>query len=176
MATTGHMKGTLDTTGTRDMRYSRNLLIRKGRDGGGRRRNGIHLAQGLPGARRRAPRRPRRAAAVSEDAMITTRIRRSFAVLTLSAFVFTGAPAAYAHDPKPGFNVFSAEQEVQLGRQAAAEAERQVPVLNDRSVTNYVNSIVNRLESVAPFRDYPYQARVVNSSDINAFALPGGFV
>jgi beta-barrel assembly-enhancing protease len=108
--------------------------------------------------------------------MITTRIRRSFAVLTLSAFVFTGAPAAYAHDPKPGFNVFSAEQEVQLGRQAAAEAERQVPVLNDRSVTNYVNSIVNRLEGVAPFRDYPYQGRVVNSSDINAFALPGGFI
>jgi predicted Zn-dependent protease len=108
--------------------------------------------------------------------MISTRIRRRFAVLTLSALVFTAAPAAYAHDPKPGFNVFSADQEVQLGRQAAADAERQVPILNDRSVNNYVNSIVNRLERVAPFRDYPYQARVVNSSDINAFALPGGFI
>ena len=108
--------------------------------------------------------------------MISTRIRRRFAVLTLSALVFTATPAAYAHDAKPGFNVFSAEQEVQLGRQAAQDAERQVPILNDRSVHNYVNSIVNRLERVAPFRDYPYQARVVNSSDINAFALPGGFV
>jgi predicted Zn-dependent protease len=108
--------------------------------------------------------------------MILDRIRRRFAVLTLSALVFTAAPAAYAHDPKPGFNVFSASQEVQLGRQAAQDAERQLPMLNDRSVNNYVNSIVNRLERVAPFRDYPYQARVVNSSDINAFALPGGFI
>jgi predicted Zn-dependent protease len=94
----------------------------------------------------------------------------------LSALAFTAAPAAWAHDPKPGFNVFSADQEVQLGRQAASDAERQLPMLNDRSVNNYVNDIVNRLERVAPFRDYPYQARVVNSSDINAFALPGGFI
>jgi predicted Zn-dependent protease len=110
------------------------------------------------------------------DAMISTRQRRGLAVLVLSAFAMTAAPVAWAHDPKPGFNVFSADQEVQLGQQAAADAERQLPVLNDRSVNNYVNNIVNRLERVAPFRDYPYQARVVNSSDVNAFALPGGFL
>jgi beta-barrel assembly-enhancing protease len=110
--------------------------------------------------------------------MIHNHRRRGLAALVLSAFAFTftAAPAAYAHDPKPGFNVFSADQEVQLGQQAAADAERQVPMLNDRSVTSYVNSIVSRLARVAPHRDYPYQAKVVNSSDINAFALPGGFV
>jgi len=110
--------------------------------------------------------------------MIHDRHRRGLAVLTLSAsaFAFTAAPAAYAHDPKPGFNVFSADQEVQLGQQAAADAERQLPMLNDRSVTSYVNNIVGRLARVAPHRDYPYQAKVVNSSDINAFALPGGFI
>jgi predicted Zn-dependent protease len=108
--------------------------------------------------------------------MIHDRHRRGLAVLALSAFAFAAAPAAYAHDPKPGFNVFSADQEVQLGQQAAADAERQLPMLNDRSVTGYVNGIVGRLARVAPHRDYPYQARVVNSSDINAFALPGGFI
>ncbi len=110
--------------------------------------------------------------------MIHNHRRRGLAALVLSAFAFTftAAPAAYAHDPKPGFNVFSADQEVQLGQQAAADAERQLPMLNDRSVTSYVNSIVSRLARVAPHRDYPYQAKVVNSSDINAFALPGGFV
>src|SRR5688572_8207243 len=104
--------------------------------------------------------------------------RRGLAAFVLSAFAFTftAAPAAYAHDPKPGLNVFSADQEVQLGQQAAADAERQLPMLNDRSVTSYVNTIVSRLARVAPHRDYPYQAKVVNSSDINAFALPGGFV
>ena len=40
---------------------------------------------------------------------------------------------------KPGFNVFSAEQDVEIGRQSAAEAERQLPLLNDRSVDGYVN-------------------------------------
>src|SRR5688572_14847827 len=104
------------------------------------------------------------------------RYRRGAAVVVLSVFAFMAAPAAYAHNPKPGFNVFSAEQEVQLGQQAATDAERQLPMLNDRSVTNYVNTIVRRLAQVAPHRDYPYQARVVNSSDINAFALPGGFI
>jgi predicted Zn-dependent protease len=108
--------------------------------------------------------------------MIHNRNRRGLVVLTLSAFTFTAAPAAYAHDPKPGFNVFSADQEVQLGQQAAADAERQLPMLNDRSVTGYVNTIVRRLASAAPHRDYPYQAKVVNSADINAFALPGGFI
>jgi predicted Zn-dependent protease len=110
--------------------------------------------------------------------MTHNRRRRGLAAFVLSAFAvtFTAAPAAYAHDPKPGFNVFSADQEVQLGQQAAADAERQLPMLNDRSVTSYVNGIVRRLANVAPHRDYPYQAKVVNSSDINAFALPGGFI
>ena len=108
--------------------------------------------------------------------MMHNRHRRGAAVVVLSVFAFMAAPAAYAHNPKPGFNVFSAEQEVQLGQQAAADAERQLPMLNDRSVTSYVNTIVRRLAQVAPHRDYPYQARVVNSSDINAFALPGGFI
>ena len=107
--------------------------------------------------------------------MTHNRRRRSVAVLVLSVFAFT-APAAYAHNPKPGFNVFSADQEVELGRRAAADAERQLPMLNDRSVNSYVNTIVRRLAKVAPYRDYPYQARVVNSADVNAFALPGGFL
>ena len=34
---------------------------------------------------------------------------------------------------KPGFNVFSAEQDVEIGRQSAVEAERQLPLLNDRN-------------------------------------------
>ena len=108
--------------------------------------------------------------------MMHNRHRRGAAVVVLSVFTFMAAPAAYAHNPKPGFNVFSAEQEVQLGQQAATDAERQLPMLNDRSVTSYVNTIVRRLAQVAPYRDYPYQARVVNSSDINAFALPGGLI
>lgn len=75
---------------------------------------------------------------------------------------------------KTGFNLFSAEQDVEIGRQSAAEAERQFPVINDRQVEEYVNRIGRTLAQNAGGPNFPYQFRVVNASDINAFALPGG--
>jgi hypothetical protein len=75
---------------------------------------------------------------------------------------------------KPGFNVFSTEQDVEIGRQSASEAERQLPLLNDRNTQAYVESVFARLVPFAPGAKFPYQVRVVNARDINAFALPGG--
>jgi beta-barrel assembly-enhancing protease len=75
---------------------------------------------------------------------------------------------------KSGFNLFSVEQDVEIGRQSAIEAERQLPMLDNRSIEAYVNAIGERLARVAPGADYPYQFKIVNASDINAFALPGG--
>ena len=77
---------------------------------------------------------------------------------------------------KPGFNVFSAEQDVEIGRQSAVEAERQLPLLSDRNTQSYVESVFSRLAAQAPGTKFPYQIRVINARDINAFALPGGFV
>ena len=77
---------------------------------------------------------------------------------------------------KPGFNLFSEQQDVEIGRQSAAEAERQLPLLNDRRVEGYATEIIRRLAAAAPGAKYPYQIRVVNASDINAFSLPGGFM
>jgi peptidase M48-like protein len=77
---------------------------------------------------------------------------------------------------KPGFNIFSEQQDVEIGRQSAAEAERQLPMLNDRRVDGYVGEIIRRLAAGAPGSKFPYQIRVVNASDINAFTLPGGFM
>jgi Zn-dependent protease with chaperone function len=73
-----------------------------------------------------------------------------------------------------GFNLFSTSQDVEIGKQSAAEAEKQLPILNDVRTTRYLNSIVARLAAVAPGAKYPYQIKLVNSADINAFALPGG--
>lgn len=77
---------------------------------------------------------------------------------------------------KPGFNIFSEQQDVEIGRQSAAEAERQLPMLNDRRVDGYVEDIIRRLAAAAPGPKFPYQIQVVNASDINAFTLPGGFM
>jgi predicted Zn-dependent protease len=101
--------------------------------------------------------------------MLHTSFSRGAAAAVLAAGLATAAPAS-------AINLFSESQEIQLGRQAASQAERQLPMLNDGQVQNYVNSIVRRLSSAAPGPRFPYQARVVNAADINAFALPGGYL
>jgi len=77
---------------------------------------------------------------------------------------------------KPGFNIFSPEQDVEIGKQSAVEVERQFPVLRDSETQNYVSRIGERLAAVASGPKFPYQFKVVNVADINAFALPGGFM
>src|SRR5438067_5639600 len=77
---------------------------------------------------------------------------------------------------KPGFNLFSPQQDVEIGQQSAAAAQQQLPLLNDSQVNAYVNNIGQRLAANAGGPQFQYQFRVVNSSDINAFALPGGFI
>ena len=76
----------------------------------------------------------------------------------------------------PGWNMFSPQQDVEIGAQSATEAERQLPILSDREVEAYVNSIGQRLAANAGGPQFQYRFRVVNASDINAFALPGGYI
>lgn len=73
-----------------------------------------------------------------------------------------------------GFNLFSIQQDVDLGRQSAVEVEKQVPVLNDARVNSYLTRIISRLSAQAPGTKFPYTIKAVNSTEINAFALPGG--
>jgi beta-barrel assembly-enhancing protease len=75
-------------------------------------------------------------------------------------------------------NKYSIQDDIQLGQQAAAEAERQLPMLNDQQIDDYVNRVGQRLvASIPPQFQHPefrYTFRVVNQKDINAFSLPGG--
>ena len=98
------------------------------------------------------------------------------AVGFLVAAILTGDPTVAQTRIKPGFNLFSVEQDIEIGRQSAAEAERQLPILNSPAVEAYVNAIGKRLAAAAPGAKYPYQFKLVNASDINAFALPGGYM
>ena len=77
---------------------------------------------------------------------------------------------------KPGWNMFSPEQDVEIGRSTAAAAERQLPMLNDARVDAYLNRLGRRLAEKAPGERYSYQFKAVNEKTINAFALPGGFL
>src|SRR5688572_31140402 len=73
-----------------------------------------------------------------------------------------------------GFNLFTVQQDVDLGRQSAAKVEKQVPLLNDTRTNTYLTRIVSRLAAQAPGTKYPYTIKAVNANEINAFALPGG--
>src|SRR6185503_10193190 len=75
---------------------------------------------------------------------------------------------------QPGFNLFSVSQDVEIGKQSAVEAEKQLRLLNDANTNRYLNRIVTRLAAYAPGAKYPYQIKAVNAAEVNAFALPGG--
>jgi len=76
-------------------------------------------------------------------------------------------------------NPYSVDKDVQLGRQAAQQAERQMPLLNDSATQSYVERVGRRLAEAIPAEfqhpEFHYTYKVVDVSDVNAFALPGGF-
>lgn len=101
-------------------------------------------------------------------------------VLTIVGLIVAVALTTYAADNrtklKPGWNLFSPQQDIEMGRESAKEAERQLQILNDRQATTYVDSLGKQLAAHAPGEKYPYQFKIVNDTAINAFALPGGFI
>jgi len=79
---------------------------------------------------------------------------------------------------KPGFNLFSSQQDVQLGKESAEEVDKAYPLLTDPQVLRYINDLGRWLASLAPNNnsEYVWSFKVINSSEINAFALPGGYI
>src|SRR2546425_6671491 len=75
---------------------------------------------------------------------------------------------------KGSLNFFSLEKEIQMGRQLAAEIERQVKLVEDPTINEYVNRVGQNLVRNSDAK-VPFTIKVVESDEINAFALPGGF-
>jgi Zn-dependent protease with chaperone function len=77
---------------------------------------------------------------------------------------------------KPGFNLFSVEQDVQMGRQSAEQVLREERIIEDPRLVNYVRQLGAKLASKAAGERFNYQFWVVGTKEINAFALPGGYL
>ncbi|TMQ71888.1 MAG: hypothetical protein E6K80_04215 [Candidatus Eisenbacteria bacterium] len=90
--------------------------------------------------------------------------------------LLVACPAAAQTVVQPGFNVFTVDQDVEIGRQSALQVEKQIPTLSDPAIQSYVASLGARLAARAPGPRFAYHFKVVNLSDVNAFALPGGYV
>ncbi len=72
-------------------------------------------------------------------------------------------------------NLSSVESDVRLGKQAAAEVERDVQLINDPVITEYVNRIGQNIVKNSDATQFTFSFKVVDSDEVNAFALPGGF-
>jgi predicted Zn-dependent protease len=96
--------------------------------------------------------------------------------LAALVMVLAGVASADRTPLSPGWNMFSPEQDIQLGRDVSRQVTQQLRMLNDPRVDNYLNHLGEKLSTHAPGYNYPYQYKCVNDSAINAFALPGGFV
>jgi beta-barrel assembly-enhancing protease len=92
------------------------------------------------------------------------------------AYLLLAALAIAQTRVNPGFNLFTADQDVQIGKQSAAEVEKEIPMLNHETASRYVARLGARLAAHAPGATYPYQFKIANLADVNAFALPGGFI
>ena len=79
---------------------------------------------------------------------------------------------------KPPKNKYTPKQDVELGREAAAEVRKQYPLIKDERIARYLGTLGDRLVAAAPTElkesVYEYSFTPVNLKEINAFALPGG--
>ncbi len=115
---------------------------------------------------------------------MTKSIYRSSQILTawLLAVCIFAMPVATLAQTRISYhsNRYSPSDDVKAGQQAAAEVERQMPILRDQVATDYLRSIGERLVAAIPQEfqhpEFRYQFKIVDVRDINAFALPGGYM
>src|SRR6187402_3078760 len=107
---------------------------------------------------------------------MTTRTRLSIAAAIAAVLLSVSVSALTRIEPRK--NSLKPSQDVQLGRQAAAQVRHQLPQLNDGPTDALVERIGHRLVAAVPPRfaqpAFRYSFDVVNLREINAFALPGG--
>ena len=111
--------------------------------------------------------------------MKKTNLSKNFAALAIMWTLLIAPFAAFGQTrismPR---NKYKVQDDVKAGRDAAAQVERQMPILNDAGATRYVQQVGARLVRAIPSQfqqpAFNYTFKIVNARDINAFALPGG--
>ena len=112
---------------------------------------------------------------------------RSLALLTvLATLSWSGFAQDSTKNPKDdpdaignrkvgqGVNFYSLDKEIALGRQLAQEVERQAKVITDPVIAEYVNRVGQNIVRNSDAK-VPFTIKVLDSEEVNAFALPGGF-
>jgi predicted Zn-dependent protease len=92
----------------------------------------------------------------------------------LSAFAFTGC--ASMRRGTQSWVVLPTSMEVGVGQGVAEQITRQYPVYNHAEVSRYIGSLGEKIVSVCDRKDVSYHFTVLDSSVVNAFAAPGGYI
>jgi beta-barrel assembly-enhancing protease len=105
--------------------------------------------------------------------------RRQVWLSTVALFLFTAMVVAQGTKITPPKNGYKPADDVKLGKEAAAEISKQLPLLpENQNADSYVERVGAVLAAAIPpefqHSEFRYEFSVVNASDINAFALPGG--
>jgi predicted Zn-dependent protease len=98
-------------------------------------------------------------------------LRTGVALALLVAGCATTGPGG-----KRSFIFISTEQEVNLGRQMVSQVEQGEKVLADAVLTDYVSEVGAKVVAVSDRKELPFRFRIIEKKDVNAFALPGGYV
>jgi len=110
----------------------------------------------------------------------------AFALSAVTALALLSPQAGFAEDKKKnpdeignrdvgrGINIYSLEKEIGLGKGLAQEVERQAKLIDDPVISEYVNRIGQNLVRNSDAK-VPFTIKVIDSDEVNAFALPGGF-
>jgi Zn-dependent protease with chaperone function len=106
--------------------------------------------------------------------------RRVLVGVCMASLCLLIAPCIWAQRTqfKAGWNGYSPQEDIQLGKQVAVDAEKQLPSCNDPKVDAYLAELGKKLSAKLPTGgvEYPFEFHCVNDRAINAFALPGGYV
>ncbi|MCL6545667.1 MAG: M48 family metalloprotease [Bryobacteraceae bacterium] len=104
---------------------------------------------------------------------------RALALVCVAGVLAGGLAAQNLAPAKPvgsGFNFFSERDEKALGRRYAEELNKKLHLVSEPQVRGYVERIGRRLEQASPRPGVACEYQVVNTREVNAFAVPGGFI
>lgn len=89
-----------------------------------------------------------------------------YAVIVFTVAIVSGAASC----------AISTKSEVQLGNTYAAQIDTQLPIVRDAEVVRYITALGNELAAVTDTRGLAWHFTVVDSKEVNAFAVPGGWI
>ncbi len=107
------------------------------------------------------------------------RLQYTSYVFTIVLIIFTSSCAYQSgniENPGRGFNLVSQQTEIQMGQEAAQEIEKQETVMTQPQIQQYITHLGQNLVQSSRRPNLSYRFKVIDTDEINAFALPGGFI